>query len=159
MGSSSCPETSESSCQSTTRNIPDDRGPHTLYRYSDATQNKTGLAPLQLRKIKFTPEESAKTSALDGGGWSTPRPGRFTPPGNSRYPLYTRLGRPQGRSGWVREMSPPPAVDPRNVQSVPSRYTDCAIQVDSYPNGNIALSGEPMTSSRQTSTAISVYLP
>jgi hypothetical protein len=31
------------------------------------------------------------TSALDGGGWSTPRPGRFSP-GKTRYPLYTRPG-------------------------------------------------------------------
>jgi hypothetical protein len=42
------------------------------------------------------------TLALDGGGWSTPRPGCFT-----RYPLYRRLGRPQGRSGLVLKISPP----------------------------------------------------
>ena len=37
------------------------------------------------------------TSALDGGGWSTPRPGRFTP-GNDPVPtvLYGRLGGPPG---------------------------------------------------------------
>ena len=46
------------------------------------------------------------TSALDGGGWSTPRPGRFNP-GKTRYPLYRRLGGPQGRSGRVRKTSPP----------------------------------------------------
>ena len=39
------------------------------------------------------------TSALDGGEWSTPRPGRFTPRGKTRYTSYRRLGRPQGRSG------------------------------------------------------------
>jgi hypothetical protein len=32
------------------------------------------------------------TLALDEGGWSTPRPGRFTPGKESRYPLYRRLG-------------------------------------------------------------------
>ena len=36
------------------------------------------------------------TPALDGGGWSTPRPGRFIPRKETRYPLYGRLGGPQG---------------------------------------------------------------
>jgi hypothetical protein len=39
------------------------------------------------------------TSALDEGGWSTPRPGRFTPGKETRYPLYRRRGGPHGRSG------------------------------------------------------------
>jgi hypothetical protein len=30
------------------------------------------------------------------------------PPGKTRYPLYRRLGGPQGRSGQVRKISPPP---------------------------------------------------
>ena len=42
------------------------------------------------------------TSALDGGGWLTPRPGRFAPGKETRYPFYRRVGRPQGRSGRVR---------------------------------------------------------
>jgi hypothetical protein len=66
------------------------------------------------------------TSALDGDGWSAPRPGRFTP-GKTRYPLYRRLGGPQGRSGRVRKISPPPGFDPWTVQPVASRYTDYAI--------------------------------
>jgi hypothetical protein len=37
------------------------------------------------------------TSALDGGGWSTPYPGRFTPGEEARYPLHRSLGGPQGR--------------------------------------------------------------
>ena len=49
------------------------------------------------------------------------------PPGKTRYPLYRRLGRPQGRSGRVRKISPLPGFDPRTVQPVASRYTDCAI--------------------------------
>ena len=63
------------------------------------------------------------TSALDGGGWSTPRPGRFTP-GKDPVPI---VGGPQGRSGRVRKISPPPGFDPRTVQPVASRYTDYAI--------------------------------
>ena len=49
------------------------------------------------------------------------------PPGKNRYPLYRRLGAPQGRSGRVQKISPPPGFDPRTVQPVASRYTDCAI--------------------------------
>ena len=49
------------------------------------------------------------------------------PLGKTRYPLYRRLGGPQGRSGWVRKISPPPGFDPRTAQPVASRYTVCAI--------------------------------
>ena len=44
-------------------------------------------------------------------GWGvsiTPRP-LFTP-GKTRYPLYRRLGGPQGRSGQVRKISPPTGI-------------------------------------------------
>ena len=51
------------------------------------------------------------------------------PPGNTRYPLYRRLNGPQGRSGRVRKISPPPGVDPPTVQPVASGYIDCAIPV------------------------------
>ena len=50
--------------------------------------------------------------------------GRSLPPGKTRYPLYRRLIGPQGRSGQVRKISPPPGFDPRTVQLVASRYTD-----------------------------------
>jgi hypothetical protein len=69
----------------------------------------------------------SSTSALSVGGWSTPRPGRITPWEETRYPLYRRLGGPQGRSGRVRKTSPSPGFDPRTVQPVASRYTDWAI--------------------------------
>jgi hypothetical protein len=54
---------------------------------------------------------------LDGGKLSTPRPGRFTPGKETQYPLYRRLGWPQGRSGRVRKISPSPGFDPRTVSS------------------------------------------
>jgi hypothetical protein len=38
----------------------------------------------------------------------------------TRYPLYRRLGGPQGRSGRVREISSPPWSDPRTVQPRPT---------------------------------------
>jgi hypothetical protein len=42
------------------------------------------------------------------------------PPGMTQYPLYRRLGGPQGRSGRVRKISPPPppGFDPQTVQSM-----------------------------------------
>ena len=52
------------------------------------------------------------------------------PPGKTRCPLYRRLGRPQGRSGRVLKISPPPGFDPRTVQPVASRYTDCGIPLN-----------------------------
>ena len=66
------------------------------------------------------------TSALDGGGWSTPCPGRFTP-GKDPVPTVQEAGCAQGRSGRVRKISPPPGFDPQTVQPVASRYTDGAI--------------------------------
>ena len=47
-------------------------------------------------------------------------------PGKTRYPLYRRLGGPQGRSGQMRKIAPPPGFDPRTVQPVASRCTDWA---------------------------------
>jgi hypothetical protein len=60
------------------------------------------------------------------GGWSTLRPGHFTPGKETRYTLYRRLGGPQGRSGWAQKISPPPGFDPWTVQPIASCYTDWA---------------------------------
>ena len=57
------------------------------------------------------------------GEWSAARPGRTLPPRKTRYPLYRRLGGPQGRSGRAKNLASP-GVDPRTVQPVVSRYTD-----------------------------------
>ena len=54
------------------------------------------------------------------------------PPGKTRYPLYRRLGGPQGRSGLVRKIFTPPGLDPRTVQPAASRYTDWAIPPPSH---------------------------
>ena len=68
------------------------------------------------------------TSTLDGVGGQRYVPAAL-PPGKIRYLLYRRLGGPQGRSGRVRKISPPSGFDPRTVQSVASRYTDCAVKI------------------------------
>ena len=44
-------------------------------------------------------------------------------PGKTGYPLHRKMGGPQGRTGRVRKISPPPpGFDPRIVQLVASRY-------------------------------------
>ena len=48
-------------------------------------------------------------------------------PGKTRYPLYRRLGGPQGWYGLVQKISLPLGFDPQIVQPVVSRYTDRAI--------------------------------
>jgi hypothetical protein len=40
------------------------------------------------------------------------------PPGKTQYPLHRRLVGPQGLSGRVRKISPPPGFDPRTAQPV-----------------------------------------
>ena len=73
-----------------------------------------------------TAHSGSRGTTLEGGEGSSSRPGRSLPLGKTRYPLYRRLGGPQGRSGQVRKISPPPGFDPRTVQPVASRYTDYA---------------------------------
>ena len=45
----------------------------------------------------------------------------------TRYPLYRRLGGPQGQSGRVLNITPPPGFDPRTVHTVASGYADWAV--------------------------------
>jgi len=44
------------------------------------------------------------TVALEGGEWSAASPGRTLPPGKTRYPVYRRLGGPQGWSGRAENL-------------------------------------------------------
>jgi hypothetical protein len=83
-------------------------------------QHNGDVSPKEYSSILFL------TSALEGGEGSASRPGRTLPPGKTRYPLYRRLGGPQGRSGRVQKMSPPPGFDPLTVEPVGIRYTDWA---------------------------------
>ena len=52
-------------------------------------------------------------------------------PGKTQYPLYRRLSEPQGRSGRVRKILPPPGFDPRTVQAAESLYAVYAIPASS----------------------------
>jgi len=58
------------------------------------------------------------TTALKGVEGSASRPGRSLLPGETRYPLYRRLGGPRGRYGQVRKISNPPRFDPRTIHPV-----------------------------------------
>ena len=68
---------------------------------------------------------------LDWGGWSAPRTGRFTPrerPGTHCTAGWVRLR--AGLDGCGKSRPPPPGFDPRIVQTVASRYTDCAMNLE-----------------------------
>ena len=65
------------------------------------------------------------TSALDGVSGQCHAPAAIHPE-KTQYPLYRKLGGPQGGSGRVGKILPPSGFDPRTVQPVPTRYTDWA---------------------------------
>ena len=48
-------------------------------------------------------------------------------PGKTLHTLCRKSGEPQGRSGRVRNISPPPGFDPQTVQPVASRCADCTL--------------------------------
>ena len=63
------------------------------------------------------------TAALEEGEWSAARPGRTLPQGETRYPLYRRLGGPHGQTGRAENLVPT-GIRSRTIQPVVSRYTD-----------------------------------
>jgi hypothetical protein len=99
------------------------------------------LSPYTVKKVKFALEQTVKAqrggrriaqllflvSALDRGGWSAPRPSRFTPGKETRYPLHRWFSGPQDPSGRVRKTSLLRRFDPRTAQLLVSRYTGSAI--------------------------------
>jgi len=62
----------------------------------------------------------------EGSASASARPGRFLPPGKTRYALYSRLGWPQSRSGQVRKISSYPEFDPQTFQPVTRCYSNWA---------------------------------
>jgi hypothetical protein len=75
----------------------------------------------------------SSTSALDGCGWLTPRPGRFTPRKETGYPLYRTLGGTQRRSGRLKKTRPTGIRSPA-VQSVGIRH----YPAPPYLSGNVS---------------------
>jgi hypothetical protein len=80
------------------------------------------------------------TSALDEGGWSTPRLNRCTP-GNDPVPIVQEAGlAPRAGLDGFWKYRPPPGFDPRTFQPIVFRYTDNsnpAHIVQHIPNQNI----------------------
>ena len=76
------------------------------------------------------------TAALKGSEWSAARPGRTLPPGKTRYPLYRRLGGPQGRSGraenlvttWIRSRTVHPVAQSLYRLSYPAHMNNTTAQ-------------------------------
>ena len=101
--------------------------PAHFYRHWGYVQTVRPIGGVEVQLYPFM------TTTLEGGEGSASRPGRSLPPGKTQYQLYRRLGGPQGRSGQVRKISPPPGFDPRTVQPVASRYTDWATRSTSLP--------------------------
>ena len=94
--------------------------------------------------VKFTPEQATEAHRCNTGvavlfleTWRWMRLGghRHAPAAlplvKTQYPLCRWLGGSQGRSGPVRNISPPPPprFDRRSVKPVASRYTDWAASV------------------------------
>jgi len=75
------------------------------------------------------------TSALDRGGWSTQRPGRFTPRKETRNPLQD-TGWASGSVHTGAGSLPPPGFDPLTIRPVVTRYNDYVIPAHLY-NGTI----------------------
>ena len=102
-------------------------------------------------------------------GWGvsvTPRP-LFTP-GKTLYPLYRRLGRPQGQSGQVRKISPPTGIQspdrPARSQSLYRIRYPAHIYAGSPLNFNLrnkwwARSGKWQMSLKEWKWRIFVVLP
>ena len=92
------------------------------------------------------------------GEGSSSRPVRSLPPGKTRYPLCRRLGGPQGRSGQVRKILPPPGFHPRTVQSVASRYTDYATRLAIY-DGRVSITSRAQDRDKWRALANPVMSP
>ena len=65
---------------------------------------------------------SSFNPALVRGGQSMPQPGCFTPGRETQFPIYRRLCRPHGQSGWGRRIFSTPIFDPQTDQHVVHTY-------------------------------------
>ena len=159
MGLIGCPETSVTNYQSTLRNIPEGRRSHlhssrslksrnvrlvltVCYMYKKVKVKVTLVQALRLC-TGHTAHRGSRGIALlfydqrhyKGVRGQRQAPAALYPRGKTRYPLYRKLGGPQGRSGHVRKISPPSGLDPRAVKTVTSSYTDWATRPTITLNG------------------------
>jgi len=97
-------------------------------------------------ELQFYPFASP---ALEGGGWSAPRPGRFTPWKDTQYPLYGRLGGPRRRTRRAGIQSPGPPSPGQSLHRLSYPGTFLSEQVEAnfnvdkffFYNGSITASG------------------
>jgi hypothetical protein len=85
------------------------------------------------------------------------------PLGKTQDQLYKRLGEPQGWSGRLRKISPPPGFGPRIVQPVAGRYNDWAVTALILVSNGInsfekCFSSEACSQSVNTCTYIYIYI-
>jgi hypothetical protein len=108
--------------------LPPEKTRYPLYRRLCGPQGRSGqVRKLSPPPVKFTQEQV--TRALDEVGSQCHAPTALLPE-KTRYPLYRRLGGPQGRSGQVRKLSPPTGIRSPNrparsylIQSKPAHVT------------------------------------
>jgi hypothetical protein len=74
------------------------------------------------REVQWSYGSTLSLTSATGGVDGQRQP--TSPQGKTGFPLYRSLAEPQGQSGLVRKISPPPGFDPRTIQPVASRYTD-----------------------------------
>ena len=72
------------------------------------------------------------------GEWSAARLGRTLPPGKTRYPFYSRLGVPLGRSGRAENLVPT-GIQSRTVQPVAQSLYRLRYPVHAYIHGTCLL--------------------
>jgi len=75
------------------------------------------------------------------GEGSASRPGRSLPTGNTRYPLYRRLGGSQGRSGLVQKISPPTWI--RSPDRPARSQSLCRLRYPAHPR-SVGLCNSPL---------------
>jgi len=56
--------------------------------------------------VRLWQKHKTAINGCEGGEGSVSCPSHSLPPGKTRYPLYRRLGGPQGRSGQVWKIGP-----------------------------------------------------
>jgi hypothetical protein len=92
-------------------------------------------------KVKFALEQATKaqrggkrysstlslTSAVNEVGGQRHAPATLPPGERPGTHCVGGVGGPQGRSGRIQKILPPPAFDPQTVQLLASRYTDWAV--------------------------------
>jgi hypothetical protein len=80
------------------------------------------------------------------------------PPGVTLYPLYKRLGGPQGRYEQVRNIWPPPGFDYRTIEPVTSGFTDHTIPTHKLQTGTTK-NAEFQTLNRESGMILSYTNP